>query len=110
MLILRDSSEISSAIKSRHLRAARALLGWSQGDLAKRAGLVRRTITWIETDRGQMRPVTMEKIVSAFASAGVVFDMSGRGSILIGDQTEAPAKEPTAKVKSVRPIPSRSSA
>lgn len=81
-------------LKSRHLRAARALLGWTQDELADRAGLARRTIMWIETDRGRTRSATMTKIVSAFASAGVTFDMSRGGSIVIGDETETPGRHP----------------
>jgi transcriptional regulator with XRE-family HTH domain len=54
-------------------KAARALLGWSQEDLAERSGVVRRTLMSFETGTGNLRQETVEKIVQAFERAGVTF-------------------------------------
>lgn len=62
-------------------KAARALLGWSQEDLAKRSGVVRRTLMSFETGMRDPRQETIQKIVEAFERAGVRFvngpDMQG---------------------------------
>ncbi len=39
-----------------HCRAARALLGWSQNDLASRAGVSRSTIA--DFERGSRKPIS----------------------------------------------------
>ncbi len=56
------------------LRAARALLGWSQTDLAKKAGLSRPTVKRAETENDT--PVSEEakaKMKAALEAAGVEF-------------------------------------
>ncbi|MGA7323693.1 MAG: helix-turn-helix transcriptional regulator [Rhodomicrobium sp.] len=56
------------------LRAARALLGWSQSDLAARAGLSRPTVKRAETEGDT--PVSDEakaKMKAALEAAGVEF-------------------------------------
>lgn len=63
-------------ITVRHVKAARALLGWSQGDLAKRSGVSIPTIARLEAvGDGQLggRPDTVEKIVTVLVAAGIVF-------------------------------------
>lgn len=64
------------------IRAARALLDWSQPDLAKRCGVHVNTIKSFE--RGRSGPVwdTMSKIERALKKAGVVF--------IDGTETEGP--------------------
>lgn len=57
------------------LRAARALLGWSQADLAVAAGVSPRTLKAMEVadDRAPApgRPATLLRLVRALADAGV---------------------------------------
>lgn len=55
------------------IRAARALLGWSQGELAERAGLSQTGIARIEAGTNQPNTATVAKIMLAFTTAGVEF-------------------------------------
>ncbi len=55
------------------IRAARALLGWSQGDLADHAGLSQTGIARIENGTNHPNSTTLEKIRTAFDKADVEF-------------------------------------
>lgn len=55
------------------IRAARALLNWSQTDLADRAGLSQTGIARIESGINQPNTSTLEKINQAFDDAGIEF-------------------------------------
>jgi predicted transcriptional regulator len=57
------------------LRAARALLGWSQDDLAAHSGVSKPTIARLELGTGELAgyPSTREKVVGALETAGVTF-------------------------------------
>ena len=57
------------------IRAARALLGWSQQDLARRSGVSRRTVTTIENDDlwQTVGPEVLEDLVAALMAAGILF-------------------------------------
>ncbi len=76
-------------IHPRQIRAARALLGWSARDLARRAGVHARTVQRLERPQaraaGAGRPGvravgTLAKVERALAHAGVTFlDQGGRG-------------------------------
>ncbi len=59
------------------IRAARALIGWSQGDLAEHAGLSQTGIARIENGSNQPNSTTLEKIVSAFDDVGIIFILGG---------------------------------
>jgi len=61
---------------SAQLRAARALLNWSQSDLAERTELSVETIKRLERMKGTLdatRVSTLSAITDAFAQAGVEF-------------------------------------
>ena len=62
-------------VSIRQIKAARALLGWSQDDLARAAEVSIPTIKRLEAFDGPLggRDQTAEKIVSAIESAGVEF-------------------------------------
>jgi predicted transcriptional regulator len=62
-------------VSIRQIKAARALLGWSQHDLARAAGVSIPTIKRLEALDGPLggRGETAEKIVGAIRSAGVEF-------------------------------------
>jgi DNA-binding XRE family transcriptional regulator len=59
------------------IRAARALLAWSQEDLAREAGVVRRTLTGLETQTAETKVETMEKVVAALEAHGIEFVRQG---------------------------------
>ena len=66
------------------IRAARALVGWQQKDLAVRAGISEMTIKNIEQGRTDPRSSSLTAIQKALDDAGVVFlqpgDMRGGGA------------------------------
>ena len=69
-------------ITTRQVKAARALLGWSQGDLARHAGVSEPTIARLESVNGDLggREGTSEKIRLALENAGIEFiDENGGG-------------------------------
>jgi transcriptional regulator with XRE-family HTH domain len=55
------------------LRAARALLGWSQDQLASASGKARRTIAKFELGQGVIQPDTVRALQTCLEQAGVVF-------------------------------------
>ena len=59
----------------RQVKAARALLGWSQSDLAHKSGISEPTIARLETEDGELggRASTAKKIKNAIETAGVEF-------------------------------------
>lgn len=60
-------------ITSQQLRAARALLGIDQRELARRAGLSLPTIQRMEASGGQVRGVvdTLVKVIAALDASGI---------------------------------------
>ena len=61
-------------------RAARALLRWSQTELAKAANLSRTTLAGFESERRCLRTGTLVDIRKALEAAGViVIDENGEG-------------------------------
>ncbi|SMQ68608.1 Helix-turn-helix [Devosia lucknowensis] len=54
------------------IRAGRALLAWSQEDLAVRSGTSRRTVNAAESGHA-VTPETLQALADAFAACGVVF-------------------------------------
>ncbi|PCJ01956.1 MAG: hypothetical protein COB14_03155 [Alphaproteobacteria bacterium] len=59
------------------IRAARALIGWSQGELADQAGLSQTGIARIENGANQPNSTTIDKIISAFEKKGIIFILGG---------------------------------
>jgi predicted transcriptional regulator len=62
-------------ITGRHIRAARALLGWAQSELSKRSRVARGTIRRMEGFDGPVsaRTETLDRIVAVLEKAGVEF-------------------------------------
>lgn len=60
-------------ISSRQIKAARALLGWTQADLAQASGLHFNAINKIENEAGQVRQNSLTAIKSACEYAGIRF-------------------------------------
>lgn len=59
------------------IKAARALLGWSQGDLAKASGLSQTGIGRIENGENKPNAETTIRITEAFGSHGIEFIIGG---------------------------------
>ena len=55
------------------IRAARALLGWSQHDLAQKSGLSQTGIARIENGTNKPNSKTVSKILSTFEGANIEF-------------------------------------
>ena len=88
-------------IAGSQMRAARALLGLDQRDLAKLSGLSLPTIQRMESSEGSVRAVvdSLEKVLDALAGAGIemIGDGApcagvGRGVRLIESLQKRPAK------------------
>ena len=65
-------------IEPRQIRAARALLNWSQDDLATASGIARSSIKNIENDITTARKDTIHDIQAALENCGIEF-MAGSG-------------------------------
>jgi transcriptional regulator with XRE-family HTH domain len=66
------------------LRAGRAVLGWSQSELGKNAGLTQRAVYRIEKAVVTARNLTQVRIDQAFKDAGLEFtDLSNGGFEMI---------------------------
>ena len=69
-------------VTTRQVKAARALLGWSQADLAQHSGVSEPTVARLESVDGKLggRKDTAEKIKTAIEIAGIEFiDENGGG-------------------------------
>ena len=71
----------SAEITPEQIRAARAALGWTCGELAVRAGLSRRTVWSIET--GKAKPLAVRRwtlpIKQTLEAAGITFIVTPNG-------------------------------
>jgi transcriptional regulator with XRE-family HTH domain len=85
------SRRIRYLIAVEQLRAARGLLGWSQSDLAARAGLSLPTVKRVESGVGpRVSEEAREKLKLALEAAGVEFlDENGGG---VGVRKRRPAR------------------
>ena len=69
-----SSSAEEAVVSVRQIKAARALLGWSQGDLAEASGLSEATVAGLEAQDGDLGGrAGGAKIVAALEVAGVIF-------------------------------------
>jgi transcriptional regulator with XRE-family HTH domain len=73
-------------VTSRQIRAARALLGWTQQMLADRALVAINTVRAVEQDRSYPKADTVEAVQRALEKAGILFlpdGAMGEGARLI---------------------------
>lgn len=66
-------------ITSRQVRAARALLGWSQEVLADKALVALTALKRLESDRLSVRDRTRDAVRKVLEAAEIVFLSAGRG-------------------------------
>jgi transcriptional regulator with XRE-family HTH domain len=78
-----------------HLRAARALLGWRQEDLAHKAQVGLATLQRIESVDGPVtgNAKTIWKLQATLERAGIRFISGGPGEPVIGVSRQAPPTE-----------------
>ena len=68
---------------SARLRAARAVLGWSQTQLGKKAGVTQRAISQLEKAATKARRLTQDRIDKAFRDAGLGLENLPNGGFRI---------------------------
>lgn len=68
-------------MQAAQIKAARALLGWSQADLMEQTGISKPTIARMEQSDGDVRghKVTLAMLNRVFADAGIVFLQDDEG-------------------------------
>lgn len=69
-------------VSNRQIKAARALVGWSQEHLTAASGVSLPTVKRLESADGLLggRPGTRDRLIAALASAGIIFiDEDGQG-------------------------------
>jgi len=74
---------MGGVVSVRQIKAGRALLSWSQSDLASQSGVSEPTIARLESVDGQLggREATVQKIQAALEKGGIQFiDENGGGS------------------------------
>jgi len=74
------------------IRAGRAVLGWSQTELARRTAVTQRAIYCIEQNIVQPRKQTEEHIIGAFTDAGLRFERLPSGGFRMTVPSKAIAK------------------
>jgi transcriptional regulator with XRE-family HTH domain len=77
-------------VSTRQVKAARALLDWSQADLAKASGVSEPTIWRLEAADGELggRADTVEKICRALERAGVEFTNGKRPGVRLSPHAQ----------------------
>ena len=80
------SAPVAVMISGSQMRAARALLGLDQRDLAKLSGLSLPTIQRMESSPGSVRAVvaSLERVLAAFTARGVELIADGAPSAGLG--------------------------
>jgi predicted transcriptional regulator len=81
-------------ITIRQVKAARALLGWSQSDLADRSGVSEPTIARLESAAGELggRGETTRKIREALEAGGIHFIEENGGGLGVRLRNKRPKK------------------
>jgi transcriptional regulator with XRE-family HTH domain len=94
-------------ITSRQVRAARALLGWTQEMLADKALVALTALKRLESDRLKVREDTRNQVRRALEAAGIVFQAFDRGEgVMLFRNRATPAGSPKeSTAKSHRPKP-----
>lgn len=63
----------ASMLDGRSIRAARSLLGWSQLELCKRAGISRATLNDLENNTGDPRRSSQSSVEETLRKSGIEF-------------------------------------
>ena len=82
------------------VRAARAVLGWSQTELARRTAVTQRAIYRIEKGVVLPREKTKSNILKTFGDAGLRFELQANGGFKLTVPNKAIAKRhPAGRAK-----------
>ena len=94
-------------ITSRQVRAARALLGWTQEMLADKALVALTALKRLESGRLKVREDTRDQVRRALEAAGIVFRAFDRGEgVMLFRNRATPAGGPKeSAARSHRPKP-----
>lgn len=74
---------LEQAVRGHHLRAARALLGWSMTTLAQASGLSLSTVRRLEEETQQQAPSSHHSAIAALRQAGIRFVSLDDGAIAV---------------------------
>jgi len=77
-------------ITGRQLKAARALVGWEQTDLARKAGVAISTVRRMESFQGEIgaRTSTLSLVTKALERAGIEFLDGGKPGVRLKEPTK----------------------
>jgi predicted transcriptional regulator len=80
--------EVNPQLFAARMRAARAVLGWSQTELGKKAQVTQRAIYRLEKAAVKPRHLTEARINKVFADAGIGFTQLPNGGfeMIVGSQ------------------------
>jgi transcriptional regulator with XRE-family HTH domain len=81
-------------ITSRQVRAARALLGWTQEMLADKALVALTALKRLESDPLKVREDTRDRVRRALEGAGISFLAVDRGEGVMLFRSQAPTRRP----------------
>src|SRR6516225_9041547 len=81
------------------IRAGRAVLGWSQTELARRTAVSQRAIHCIEQNIVRPRTQTEERIIEAFTDAGLRFERLSSGGFKMTVPNKAIARPRPSRAK-----------
>lgn len=74
---MNDTGYTFPSMEGRQIKAARALLGWSQTKLCEEAGISRATLIDLENETGDPRRSSIQRIETAFGKSGLIFLSTG---------------------------------
>ncbi len=60
-------------VEPAQIRGARAMLGWTQDELAARSGVAKRSIAGFELELDTLKPETLQRIVTSLSQNGIRF-------------------------------------
>ena len=87
--VRRRSRRVGAGVSVRQIKAARALLGWTQKDLASLSGVAAPTVARVEAVDGEFRASghTAARILEAFGTAGILFASNADGEAVTTSPT-----------------------
>ena len=91
---------LRSFVSAHQCRAARAILQWSQSELARRAGVARKTVADFEKETRRLQVRTRRDIARALEQAGVRFDSDEAGRAATAVQFRTPTAQTSGSASS----------